>query len=33
MEVMIFGGTTGTSLVDLGSFIQCAKQTITNLGA
>ncbi len=31
-EVMVFGGTTGTSLVDLGALAQYIKPTITNLG-
>ena len=31
-EVMVFGGTTGTTSVDLGSLAQYTKPTITNLG-
>ncbi len=31
-EVMVFGGTTGTPLVDLGALAQYIKPTITNLG-
>ncbi len=31
-EVMVFGGTTGTPLVDLGALSQYIKPTITNLG-
>ncbi len=31
-EVMVFGRTTGTSLVDLGALAQYIKPTITNLG-
>ncbi len=30
-EVMVFGGTTGTPLVDLGALAQYIKPTITNL--
>ncbi len=29
---MVFGGTTGTPLVDLGALAQYIKPTITNLG-
>ncbi len=31
-EVMVFGGTTGTPLVDLGALAQYIKPNITNLG-
>ncbi len=31
-EVMVFGGSTGTPLVDLGALAQYIKPTLTNLG-
>ncbi len=31
-EGMVFGGTSGTSLVNLGALVQYIKPTITNLG-